>query len=119
VRDVLLVLAVFLACAVEAVEALTVVLAVGVNRGWRSALQGVAAGLLALTVIVAALGPALTLVSLGEACAATDHRCRRRSTTRWRPVQARTATAEPAPQDRQRPTRWNNKLWWRPWRARS
>ena len=63
-RDVLLVLAVFLACAVEAVEALTIVLAVGVSRGWRSALQGVAAGLLALTVIVAALGPALTLVPL-------------------------------------------------------
>jgi len=64
VRDVLLVLAVFLACAVEAVEALTIVLAVGVSRGWRSTLQGVAAGLLALTVIVAALGPALTLVPL-------------------------------------------------------
>ncbi len=63
-RDVLLVLAVFLACTVEAVEALTIVLAVGVSRGWRSAMQGVAAGLLALAVIVAALGPALTLVPL-------------------------------------------------------
>lgn len=62
--DVLLVLAVFFACTVEAVEALTVVLAVGVSRGWRSAGQGVAAGLLALAVIVAALGPALTLVPL-------------------------------------------------------
>jgi uncharacterized membrane protein len=62
--DVLLVLAVFLACTVEAVEALTIVLAVGVSRGWRSALQGVAAGLVTLAVIVAALGPALTLVPL-------------------------------------------------------
>lgn len=64
-RDALLVLAVFLACAVEAVEALTIVLAVGVSRGWRSTLQGVGAGLLALAAIVAALGPALTLVPLG------------------------------------------------------
>ncbi len=64
-RDVLLVLAVFLACAVEAVEALTIVLAIGVSRGWRSAVQGVAAGLLALAVIVAALGPALSFVPLG------------------------------------------------------
>jgi uncharacterized membrane protein len=63
-RDLLLVLAVFLACAVEAVEALTIVLAVGLSRGWRSVVQGVAAGLLALAVIVAALGPALTLVPL-------------------------------------------------------
>jgi uncharacterized membrane protein len=63
-RDALLVLAVFLACTVEAVEALTIVLAVGVSRGWRSALQGVAAGLVCLAVIVAALGPALTAVPL-------------------------------------------------------
>lgn len=63
-RDVLLVLAVFLACAVEAVEALTIVLAVGVTRGWRSALQGVAAGLLTLAVVVAILGPALTVIPL-------------------------------------------------------
>jgi uncharacterized membrane protein len=63
-RDVLLVVAVFVACAVEAVEALTIVLAVGVSRGWRSALQGVAAGLATLALIVAALGPALTLVPI-------------------------------------------------------
>lgn len=63
-RDVLLVLAVFMACIVEAVEALTIVLSVGASRGWRSAMQGVAAGLLALAVIVAALGPALTMVPL-------------------------------------------------------
>jgi len=55
---------VFLACAVEAVEALTIVLAVGTTRGWRSTLQGVAAGLLVLAVVVTALGPALTLIPL-------------------------------------------------------
>jgi uncharacterized membrane protein len=59
-----LALSVFLACAVEAVEALTIVLAVGSTRSWRSALYGVAAGVLALTVVVAALGPALTALPL-------------------------------------------------------
>lgn len=62
--DVLLVLAVFLACAVEAVEAVTIVLAVGTARGWRSAMQGVVAGLVTLSVVVVAVGPALTLVPL-------------------------------------------------------
>jgi uncharacterized membrane protein len=56
--------AVFLACAVEAVEATTIVLAAGTARDWRSALSGVGGGLLTLAVIVAALGPALTLVPL-------------------------------------------------------
>lgn len=60
-----LVLAVFLACAVEAVEALTIVLAMGVTRDWRSALSGVGAGILVLAVVVAALGPALTAVPIG------------------------------------------------------
>jgi len=59
-----LLLSVFLACAVEAVEALTIVLAVGVTRGWRPALQGVAAGLLLLAAVVVALGPALTVLPL-------------------------------------------------------
>ena len=63
-RDLLLVLSVFLACAVEAVEALTVVLAVGISRGWRSTWQGVAAAAAALAVFVAVLGPALTVVPL-------------------------------------------------------
>lgn len=57
--DVVLVLAVFVASAVEMVEALTIVLAVGVTRGWRSALEGVAAAVGVLAVIVAALGPAI------------------------------------------------------------
>jgi uncharacterized membrane protein len=59
-----LLLSVFLACAVEAVEALTIVLAAGITRGWRPALQGVAAGLLLLAAVVAALGPALTVLPL-------------------------------------------------------
>ena len=56
--------AVFLACAVEMVEALTIVFAVGHTRGWRSAFEGVAAALLALTALVAAFGPALIHVPL-------------------------------------------------------
>jgi uncharacterized membrane protein len=55
-----LAVSVFLACAVEAVEALTIVLAVGSTRSWRSAISGVLAALLALAVLIAALGPALT-----------------------------------------------------------
>ena len=61
---VVLVGAVFLACAVEMVEALTIVFAVGHTRGWRSALEGVAAALVALTALVAAFGPALVHVPL-------------------------------------------------------
>jgi uncharacterized membrane protein len=59
-----LVLSAFLASAVEMVEALTIVLAAGVARGWRSSLTGVAAAVVALAAIVAALGPALTVVPL-------------------------------------------------------
>jgi uncharacterized membrane protein len=59
-----LVLAAFLASAVEMVEALTIVLAAGITRGWRSALIGVATALVALAAVVAAFGPALTLVPI-------------------------------------------------------
>jgi uncharacterized membrane protein len=55
-----LAVSVFLACTVEAVEALTIVLAVGTTRSWSSAMSGVGAATLALAVIVIALGPALT-----------------------------------------------------------
>ena len=58
----LLVLTAFLASAVEMVEALTIILAVGLTRGWRTALLGAAAGLVVLAVVVAALGPALVRI---------------------------------------------------------
>ena len=57
-------LAVFLACAVEAVEATTIVLAAGTARDWRSALTGTAAGVVALGMIVAVLGPAVSAIPL-------------------------------------------------------
>jgi uncharacterized membrane protein len=56
--------AVFLACLVEAVEALTIVLAAGTSRDWRSAITGVVSGVAVLAVVVAVLGPALTLIPL-------------------------------------------------------
>jgi uncharacterized membrane protein len=56
--------AAFLASLVEAVEALTIVLAVAIVRGWRPAGLGVLAGLIALALIVLALGPLLDHVPL-------------------------------------------------------
>jgi uncharacterized membrane protein len=56
--------AAFLGSSVEAVEALTIVLAVGIVRGWRSALAGTAAGLLTLAVIIAVFGPAIAAVPI-------------------------------------------------------
>ena len=56
--------AAFLASLVEAVEALTVVLAVATVRGWRPAGLGAIAGLVLLVLIVAALGPLLDRVPL-------------------------------------------------------
>ena len=55
-----LVISVFLACAVESVEALTIVLAVGTTRSWRSSLTGCAAAVIALAAATAILGPGLT-----------------------------------------------------------
>jgi uncharacterized membrane protein len=46
------------------VEALTIVLAAGVTRGWRSALFGLGAAVVVLTAIVAVFGPALTLIPI-------------------------------------------------------
>ena len=57
--------AVFLACVVEAVEALTIVLAAGTGRDWRSAISGVVSGVVVLAMLVAVLGPALTLMPIG------------------------------------------------------
>jgi uncharacterized membrane protein len=57
-------LAVFLACVVEAVEALTIVLAAGTSRDWRSVISGVVSGIVLLAVVVAVVGPALTVLPL-------------------------------------------------------
>ncbi len=54
----------FLACLVEAVEALTIVLAAGKARNWRSATIGALAGLVCLAITVAILGPALAVLPL-------------------------------------------------------
>jgi uncharacterized membrane protein len=62
--DVALAVSVFLACAVEAVEALTIVLAVGYTRSWRSAFIGVGAAVVLLAGLTAGLGPALTALPL-------------------------------------------------------
>jgi uncharacterized membrane protein len=59
-------LSVFLACCVEAVEALTVILATGVTRGWRASLSGAGAAVAVLAVIVAVMGPAVTRVPLNS-----------------------------------------------------
>ena len=56
--------AAFLASLVEAIEALTIVLAVATVRGWRPAGLGAAAGLASLALIVAVLGPLLDRVPL-------------------------------------------------------
>lgn len=57
---------VFLASAVEAVEALTIVMAVGNTRSWRSALLGVGAACAALAAIVIGLGSALLTLPIDD-----------------------------------------------------
>jgi uncharacterized membrane protein len=49
----------FFGSAVEAVEATTIVLAVGITRGWRSALAGALAGVAAVVAIIAVAGNAI------------------------------------------------------------
>jgi uncharacterized membrane protein len=61
---IFLVLATFLASAVEAVEALTIVLAIGVTRGWPSVRLGIAAAGAALAVLIAVLGPGLQMIPI-------------------------------------------------------
>ena len=55
----LLALTVFVATAVEMVEALTIVLAVGVSRSWRPTLQGASLAIVILVLLVAVFGTAL------------------------------------------------------------
>src|SRR5579875_1475135 len=62
---VILALAVFGASSVEMVEAFTIVLASGVSRGWRSAIEGTVVAVVVLAVLVAAVGvPLIHLVPL-------------------------------------------------------
>jgi uncharacterized membrane protein len=56
----------FLASGVEAVEALTIVLAVGVTRSWPVALRGTAYALLVLALAVALFGPLLHLIPIEQ-----------------------------------------------------
>ena len=56
--------AAFLASLVECVEAMTIVLAVGATRGWRSALSGAGLALLVLLMLTLGLGPALTRIPI-------------------------------------------------------
>jgi uncharacterized membrane protein len=56
--------AAFLGALVEAVEAVTIVLAVATVRGWRAAGTGALAGLVALALLVLTLGPLLQRVPL-------------------------------------------------------
>jgi uncharacterized membrane protein len=59
-----LAVSVFLACAVEAVEALTILLAVGTTRSWSSTLAGAGTATATLAALVAALGPGLTALPI-------------------------------------------------------
>jgi Ca2+/H+ antiporter, TMEM165/GDT1 family len=56
--------AAFVGSSVEAVEALTIVLAVGTVRGWRSALAGAAGGALLLALIVLLFGQAIASIPI-------------------------------------------------------
>ncbi len=54
----------FVACSVEVIEMVIIVVGVGVARGWRSTLIGAGSGLVLLVGIVAGLGQALSLVPI-------------------------------------------------------
>jgi uncharacterized membrane protein len=58
-NDVALLISVFLACAVEAVEAVTIILAAGTSRDWKSTFQGVISGLVVLAGLIVILGPSI------------------------------------------------------------
>src|ERR1700722_13727580 len=58
--SILVIVATFLAAGVEWVEALTIVLAVGLSKGWRSAFAGTVAAIVVLVALIAAFGFAVT-----------------------------------------------------------
>ena len=64
-NDVALFISVFLACAVEAVEAVTIILAAGTSRDWRSTFQGVISGLVVLAGLIVVLGPSIDKLPKG------------------------------------------------------
>ena len=59
VQSIFLLLTVMVAASVEMVEAVTIIVAGGIARSWRSSLQGAAAAIVALAALVAIFGPAL------------------------------------------------------------
>jgi uncharacterized membrane protein len=59
-------IAVFLACAVEAVEATTIVLAAGTARDWKSSVLGTGAGIGVLAVIIGAFGPSISKLPINS-----------------------------------------------------
>jgi len=61
-HDYGLFIAVFLACAVESVEAVTIVIAAGIGGDWKSSMRGVYAALASLAAIIVAFGPLLTRI---------------------------------------------------------
>ena len=64
--SVALFFSVFVACAVEAVEAVTIVLAAGTARDWKSALRGTGAGLVVLAAIIGIAGPAISKIPISD-----------------------------------------------------
>jgi uncharacterized membrane protein len=69
------VVATMLASGVEFVEALTIVLAMGTTRGWRSTWAGVGAALAALAVITVLAGYALQSWCPRRCCSSSSARC--------------------------------------------
>ena len=63
-HTIFLFLTTFLAAGVEVIEMVTIVLGVGMTRGWPATFGGAAVGLLTLSAAVAIFGPALTYIPI-------------------------------------------------------